>query len=155
VVNASSQTSHIVFSYFVFVFLFSDLLRHGCSAHGQGPRGRSSHALFFIFFISFQTYCDTDVARTVKGLEVDLLMNSAASYLKFPPLPQSPVSQDSDSGEEAHKQHPARLALVAIDRYLKPQCHIITYSVTSSYTVSHHHINNTPRDSRWLPLTDT
>jgi hypothetical protein len=63
----------------------------------------------------------------VKGLEVDLLMNSAASYLKFPPLPPSPVSQDADTEEDPRTQHPARLALVAIDRYIHTYIYVYIY----------------------------
>jgi hypothetical protein len=69
----------------------------------------------------------------VKGLEVDLLMNSAASYLKFPPLPPSPVSQDADTEEDPRTQHPARLALVAIDRYIHIHIHIYIYGYIYIY----------------------
>ena len=72
---------------------------------------------------STQTYCATPVGDMVKAHEVSLLMNSAAAYLKLPPLP---APADATAGEEGLQggaedgpfQHPAKLALVAVDRAL-------------------------------------
>ena len=39
-----------------------------------------------------QGYCATPVADMVKGLEITMLMNSAACYLKLPPPPAANAS---------------------------------------------------------------
>jgi tetratricopeptide (TPR) repeat protein len=84
-----------------------------------------------------QTYCPTPIGDMVKGFEVTILLNSAAAYLKLAPaqartnccnstrtpvpaLPLQPLAEEQDhrGSEVEEASHPARLALVAIDRAL-------------------------------------
>jgi tetratricopeptide (TPR) repeat protein len=84
--------------------------------------------------VTTQTYCPTPIGNMVKGFEVTILLNSAAAYLKLAPpqarsnstrnavggLPLQPLAEEQDhrGSEVEEASHPARLALVAIDRAL-------------------------------------
>jgi FKBP-type peptidyl-prolyl cis-trans isomerase 2 len=84
-----------------------------------------------------QTYCPTPIGDMVKGFEVTILLNSAAAYLKLAPaqarsnstrtavggLPLEALAEEQDQRgcEVEEASHPARLALVAIDRALMLQ----------------------------------